>query len=723
MRFADRLLAESVRALEETQPDAAAQPAANLQAVEAADGSSFEARITARAAAHTSADRLRNALRHTQQGAMLTITVGVIVAALAGAGATRAALGLSADRVNIFWAIAGLLGIQTLLLLAWAVAALIGPRVLSTGSLGGLLVALWRRMGQRVCGGRGGCAGAEHQAALRATANVFGRGRIGAWTFSTISHALWTAFNLACLAVMLAMLSGRHYTFAWETTILPSRAYVSLTEVVATLPSAVGFPTPDREQIEGSEWPGATHTDGATQRAWAGLLVGSMVTYGLGPRVALLVISLGFRLRAMRRYRLDTSLPGYARLRPILAPSTETIGVIDEAGDESPHHTTGDSAPSAAARPIGPPAALGLEIERPESGWPLRVGSTALDDLGFVDDRDDRRRVLDDLRNAETEPAVLLIVCSLMTTPDRGIAGFVEQAGRTITRPVRVVLTGGERCRQRDADVAQRGGDWREALARVGVEEENIVELDLDHLTDTSERVLAELVGVVEVVGVASQPARRIEEAFDVIASHADAWRTEPGTSEQAELHRAIARLYQHEMAGWRDLLHVPSDLKKLSAGDVTKALRTSAERMTSLLPDRLKQSPKWLAAGAAAGALGCVAAATLAAPIAITALPAWAGMGAAIAGLWKLAPKSSASKDIDEPAGPPDLGGAVRAAALFAMLLELQGRGEATISRVLDRAVTQDDEQPIESASHVQPYLTELRHRFDMALASEVTS
>ena len=97
--------------------------------------------------------------------------------------------------------------------------------------------------------------------------------------------------------------------------------------------------------------------------------------------------------------------------------------------------------------------------------------------------------------------------------------------------------------------------------------------------------------------------------------------------------------------------------------------------------------------------------------------------MGAAVAGLWKLAPKSGPSKDTDESTDTPDLGDAVRAAALFAMLLELQGRGEATITRVLDHAVAPDDEQPIESAAHVQPYLTELRHRFDMALASEVTS
>ncbi len=59
--------------------------------------------------------------------------------------------------------------------------------------------------------------------------------------------------------------------------------------------------------------------------------------------------------------------------------------------------------------------------------------------------------------------------------------------------------------------------------------------------------------------------------------------------------------------------------------------LKASADRIVDLLPLRLRQRPRWLAAGAMAGALGCIAAATLAAPGAIAALPLWAGMGAAL--------------------------------------------------------------------------------------------
>ncbi len=77
--------------------------------------------------------------------------------------------------------------------------------------------------------------------------------------------------------------------------------------------------------------------------------------------------------------------------------------------------------------------------------------------------------------------------------------------------------------------------------------------------------------------------------------------------------------------------------------------------------------------------------------------------------------------KKIDEATNGGDAGDAVRAAALFALLLELQGRGEAEISRVLDRALPPDDDpgtiRPGDAAA-CERWLGELRHRLDLALA-----
>jgi hypothetical protein len=153
----------------------------------------------------------------------------------------------------------------------------------------------------------------------------------------------------------------------------------------------------------------------------------------------------------------------------------------------------------------------------------------------------------------------------------------------------------------------------------------------------------------------------------------------------------------------------------------LSERLASGASRVTAMLPDRLKRSPKWLAAGAAAGALGCVAAATLLSPVAIGSLPLWSGIGAAIAGAVRLAPSSS-------PASPSALSHdgldlSVRSAALFAMLLELQRFDESTITRVLDASVADESEsrRSLTDANDVRRWLDDLRHRFDLALAREL--
>ena len=58
----------------------------------------------------------------------------------------------------------------------------------------------------------------------------------------------------------------------------------------------------------------------------------------------------------------------------------------------------------------------------------------------------------------------------------------------------------------------------------------------------------------------------------------------------------------------------------------------------------------------------------------------------------------------------------AVRAAALFAVLLELQGREEASITRVLER-VADDGKQEIATPEAARKWLTTLVQRFDAAV------
>lgn len=333
-------------------------------------------------------------------------------------------------------------------------------------------------------------------------------------------------------------------------------------------------------------------------------------------------------------------------------------------------------------------------------------------DLGFVDSRDDRRRALEQVQFPPTPLRSIAIVCSVATTPDRGTRGFISRVQASSSAPVIILLTDGQRLRDRGHrdEVEQRFVDWRELAVSAQVSEHCIVDMDLDHLTDASRTKLAVLMGA----GHETVPQERhIEQAFELILDHLGRWAGLPDANAQAELHRAIAALYKNERQSWQTLLRTQLE----TGGDLTGQLKSSANQMLNLLPERLRRNPKWYAAGALAGAMGCVTAATLVSPVAIATLPMWAGLGAALSIVVK--PKQSESPPEETP--EVDLANAVTSAALFAILLELQGREEIQITRIIDRVAGDNEPPVIKNADVAQQWLDTLRHRFDLAQAAEI--
>jgi hypothetical protein len=514
--------------------------------------------------------------------------------------------------------------------------------------------------------------------------------------------------------LVLLILSTKQYTFTWETTILSERSYIALTRVIASIPETLGFTTPDAQQITASHWTDKGKPPAESREAWSGLLVGSIVAYGLLPRLLLLGFCLLARRRAETQFRLDTELPGYARLQTRLMPASRAIGVVDPdqygKNREIVKHVHAQNGAHPVDR-MGPAAIMGLEIEKPASAWPPPIRGVDWLDLGFVDSRDDRRLALEQVQSAPTPLRSIAVVCSVATTPDRGIRGFISRVKDSSSAPVVILLTDGQRLRDRGHrdEVEERFADWRELAIDARVSEDCIIDMDLDHLTDASRSRLAVLMGA----GNETAPqGRHIDQAFDVILDHLGRWPGVPDTNAQAEVHRAIAELYNNERQTWKVLLHTQVE----TGGDLVGQLKSSANQMLNLLPERLRRNPKWYAAGALAGAMGCVAAATLVSPAAIAALPMWAGLGAALSMVVK--PKESAAST-DETV-EADLANSVSSAALFAILLELQGRDEVQITRIIDR-VAGDNEPPIiNNADVARQWLDTLRHRFDLAQATE---
>ncbi len=702
----ERLLAEAVRLHEDAQGFAIQDPQADAKAREA-DGN-LEQRVIVRAQSLEMTPSLLTAFHQLRSVFGFVIAIGLLIAVIAGATAAQVALGsqLGSPVINFFWVLGSLLGVPTVALLLWLILLFTKPNVAASGSLGSALFFLGRRVNQWLH------KGPSHMAAVQALGSVYLRTSIGRWTLSAISHGFWLAFLTGCLVLVILILSTKQYNFAWETTILSDRSYVTLTRAIATFPEALGFTTPDAAQISASHWTGGGDPPGEFREAWSGLLVGSIVVYGLLPRALLLLFCLLARQRANSRFRLDTSLPSYTRLQSRLQPSSQTIGVVDP-----DQHVPSPAIPETAAafdRPqdtpsTGPAAILGLEIDKPSSSWPPPINGVDWLDLGLVDTRDDRRRALEQVRSAPTTPRLVAIVCSAATTPDRGTQGFIADVQKSSSLPVVIVLTDGQRLRERGHfdEVEQRFADWRALAASAHVSEDRVIDVDLDHLTDASRAKLATAIGVKD-AAVAS--ARRIEQAFALILKHVQRWSGEPDAAAQAELHRAIAELYRNERQTWRSLLHLPME----TGNDVVGQLKSGANHMLHLLPERLRRSPKWYAAGALAGAMGCVAATTLISPAAIASLPMWAGLGAALSAV---IPSDRAGQSPQPQA--INLTDAVNSAALFALLLELQGRDEIQITRIIDQVAGNHEPPVLSDGTAVRQWLETLRHRFDLALAA----
>ena len=708
----DRLLAEAVRAHEAVAgaPPAAARIA---EAVVAETGPDFERRIVERARRTPAAQSLRAALADVSRGVRLGLIGGLILCILLGALAARSAL---ADHIaSIFTLIAALLGFQTLMLLVWIIATLFLGRSARGGALGSFLLTLARRAAARLHQSR------AHAAAAEALGAVLSAPRIGKWTVATITHGAWAAINLGMLLGLALLFIGQGYEFRWDSTWLSESQYSRLIETVAAGPKALGFEVPDEVAIRASRETIETPQPQEMRRAWSWMFFGSVIVYGLLPRAVLLAMSLAFRARALRAYRLDLARPGFALLRDALMPAAAHDDSPDRAEPgPAAHPPLPEASGGPDDRTTGPPAIVGLELRAPACGWPPPLQADVRD-LGNVDGRDDQHAVLASLERGPI-PAHLLMVVDFANSPDRGVERLAHSMASAVRRRATLVLTGGRRFHeQNDADgVSERSRDWRGLAQRIGLAADQVREIDLDYLTETTRGELASILGD-SAADAPAAAARRIDRAFDLIADRAGRWSGDVRHSDMIKLHAAIARLYDNQRETWiNSLTGLTGEGLKSIASDPTSIKETiegGARRMSDLLPPSLRAKPRWMAAGALAGALGCVAAASLLSPVAIAALPTWSVIGAALAAFAPARRSTSDRPDSRESAFDE----AVRSAALFAVVLELQGVDQSRMSRIIDCTFEDADDAAILRDS-LQPFLRSTKHRFDMALAEETT-
>lgn len=397
-------LTEAIRLREEQ-----AQPLEDSEASRQArkTGGSLQQRIVERAHWLARRDNLTQALKHWIQSAWLAFILLVGLALLSGCGLALSSLDNAEQTINIFHALIALLGLNSLMLLIWLIVL---PMVSPTN---GTLAQLWLWLTNSL---------SRRQEAMQlapALLVVLQQHRLDRWLLGIITNGLWFSALLAALGCLLLMLATRHYGFTWETTILDGHTFVSITLTLGKPLTWLGIPIPDPNIILNSGYDNGSPQDPQAGILWSNWLIGSLLIYGLLPRLILGILCLLTWRMKIRRLQLDLSQPGYSRLHERLQPSQQPLGVVDQ---EQPPTVTFLTT----TYPHGGSGAILTAIELdnlrqwPPSDIPPGIGVTDI-----VDSREQRRQLLEQL--SLNPPQRLLIACDSRRSPDRGTTALIRE--------------------------------------------------------------------------------------------------------------------------------------------------------------------------------------------------------------------------------------------------------------------------------------------------------
>jgi hypothetical protein len=454
------LVAEGVRLHEERSGQPIDEAHAWRQGLSAGEG--LESRVRARALATRLGGELVAALRALHRllrGIALLAMLLALVAGCAAAALVFAPTGDTTGQLNVFWALTSLLGLQSLMLLAWLLLALAS----GAGGGGGLL-------GQAVLQAVAGLARRLHRdeayplAAVAAT-GWLARSGGARWAAGLLTHLLWVAFGAGALLTSLWILAIRQYDFVWGTTLLGEESFVVLVAWLAGLPAALGLAVPDAALVSASRIGAEAVPEG--RRAWSTLLLASLVLYGLLPRLLLAGLCRVQLGRRLRRGRLDLRAPGYARLAPRLMPASAALGVLDPA-------PAGDvPSPAGPVRqvPAGSQVLLVWLALPPERCARLaRLADARVEVFGSADAREVQAALLAALPTLTPPPGLVAVVTSLLRTPDRHAINLLTALRSTSAAALWLVLTEADLAPAHGIDASSRVAAWRAAATAAAVD-------------------------------------------------------------------------------------------------------------------------------------------------------------------------------------------------------------------------------------------------------------
>ena len=314
---------------------------------------------------------------------------------------------LQTNVVNFFYVLVCLLGFHSLMLLGWLAMTLINQGKQSSNWFASFVSPSYLIRGKDDV----------TQAAVTLYERQLQHSGMR-WYLGRFSHQLWLATLTGMLLAIIFLLIVRQYSFSWESTLLSDQALITLTQLLGWLPSMVGFDVPDSTAIVQSR----LVTDAmplSVARQWAGLLVGSLLMYGIVPRaIAWAFCALMFRRKKMR---LDIKLPYYQKILNFWQRHVVDADDFKEA-----------PAPIAPKAQVSAGKKLVALLEYPaeqnqwwQSGFVTGITDTTdIENFGILDDREDMARLKAYL---DANPVQVLLGIHFKALPDRGTLRKLDQ--------------------------------------------------------------------------------------------------------------------------------------------------------------------------------------------------------------------------------------------------------------------------------------------------------
>ncbi|MEK7772287.1 MAG: DUF2868 domain-containing protein, partial [Pseudomonadota bacterium] len=227
------------------------------------------------------------------------------------------------------------------------------------------------------------------------------------------------------------LMLAKQYNFIWGTTLLPDSSLPRLTQILGTPLETMGLKIPDDPQTVASRI-GAGKQDAETRGAWANFLIGSLLIYGILPRLLLLSLSLVMQKWSEYRFKLDLYLPYYIELRQRLMARELKAKVIDA-------DPNAGIKPAEVTRPpenVSIPAnaqAFGIELDQ-ATLWPESVTCR----LNIIDQQshDEAIALIKNVKGP------LLLGVAAHRLPDRGVQRLIKElVDSTAEKPWLILLT------------------------------------------------------------------------------------------------------------------------------------------------------------------------------------------------------------------------------------------------------------------------------------------